>query len=78
MTERKHVKLFRHGRNQAILVPFEFELPANEATIRRDGNRLIIEPVRKRGLIALLKTMRRLKESLPEIEDRVPSAEKAL
>jgi antitoxin VapB len=71
MAERKRVKLFRHGRDQAILVPFEFQLPGHEVSMRRDGDRLIIEPIRKRGLIALLKTMKPLKKDFPEIDDPV-------
>ena len=27
MTEHKRVKLFRNGRNQAVRIPVEFELP---------------------------------------------------
>jgi antitoxin VapB len=38
----------------------------------------VIEPVRKRGLIALLKTMKPLKEDIPEIDDPVPSPEKVI
>lgn len=72
MPERKRVKLLRKGRNQAVLIPFEFELPGSEAVMRRDGDRLIIEPARTRSLIALLKTMKPLKEELPEIDDPVP------
>ena len=78
MPEQRHVKLFRNGRNQAVRIPVEFELPGNEAIMHRDGDRLVIEPVRKRGLIALLKTMKPLKEGLPEIDDPVPAAEKLL
>jgi antitoxin VapB len=78
MPERKRVKLFRNGRNQAVLVPFEFELPGNQAIMHRDGDRLIIEPVRKRGLIALLKTMKPLKEKYLKIDDAVPAPEKVL
>jgi len=78
MAERKHVKLFRYGRNQAIFVPFEFQLPGNEVSMRRDGDRLIIEPIRKRGLIALLKTMKPVKDELPEINDPVLRQEKLL
>jgi antitoxin VapB len=48
MSEQRHVKLFRNGRNQAVRIPVEFELPGSEAIIHRDGDRLIIEPVRKR------------------------------
>jgi antitoxin VapB len=78
MPEQRHVRLFRNGRNQAVRIPVEFELPGNEAIMHRDGDRLVIEPVRKRGLIALLKTMKPLKEGLPEIDDPVPAAEKVL
>jgi len=76
MSERRHVRLFRNGRNQAVRIPVEFELPGHEAIMHRDGDRLVIEPVRKRGLIALLKTMKPLDEKFPEIEDQVPAAEK--
>ena len=43
--------------------------------MHRYGDRLVIEPVRKRGLLALLKTMKPLDEDLPEIEDRPPPPE---
>jgi antitoxin VapB len=46
MLER-HVKLFKKGRNQAVRIPREFELPGEEAIIRKDGQRLIIEPARR-------------------------------
>jgi len=78
MPEQRHVKLFRNGRNQAVRIPVEFELPGSEAIMRRDGDSLVIEPLRKRGLIALLKTMKPLQEEFPEIDDPVPSPEKAL
>jgi antitoxin VapB len=75
MSEQRHVRLFRNGRNQAVRIPVEFELPGDEAIMHRDGDRLVIEPVRKRGLIALLKTMKPLEEGLPEIDDPVPARE---
>ncbi|HEV7408852.1 MAG TPA: AbrB/MazE/SpoVT family DNA-binding domain-containing protein [Bradyrhizobium sp.] len=78
MPSQRHVKLFRNGRNQAVRIPVEFELPGDEAIMHRDGDRLVIEPVRKRGVLALLKTMKPLDEDFPEIEDRPPVAEKIL
>jgi hypothetical protein len=41
-------------------------------------NDLVIEPVRKRGLIALLKTMKPLKKGLPGIDDPVPNPNNSL
>ena len=49
MAGQRHVRLFRNGRNQAVRIPVEFELPSNEAIVYRDGDRLVIQPVRKRG-----------------------------
>jgi antitoxin VapB len=37
--------------------------------MHRDGDRLVIEPVRQRGLVALLKAMKPLEEDFPEIDD---------
>lgn len=39
----RSVSLFRNGRNQAVRIPVDLELPGDKATIRRDGDRLIIE-----------------------------------
>jgi antitoxin VapB len=78
MSEQRHVRLFRNGRNQAVRIPVEFELPGDEAIMHRDGDRLVIEPVRKRGLVALLKTMKPFEEQLPEIDDPVPPRESVL
>ena len=78
MSEQRHVKLFRNGRNQAVRIPVEFELPGDEAIMHRDGERLVIEPVRKRGLVALLKTMKPLEEEFPRIDDPVPEPEDVL
>lgn len=78
MGEQRHVRLFRNGRNQAVRIPVEFELPGNEAIMHRDGDRLVIEPVRKRGLLALLESMQPLDEDFPEIADPVPPPERIL
>lgn len=72
MGERRRVRLFRNGRNQAVRIPVELELPGDEAIMHRDGERLVIEPVRKRGLVALLDSMKPLDEEFPEIEDPAP------
>ena len=65
----RRVRLFRNNRNQAIRIPVEFELPGDEAVISRDGDRLIIEPVRRKGLAGLLDSWEPLAEEFPEIAD---------
>ena len=76
MSHERRVRLFRNGRNQAVRIPVQFELPGDEAIMHREGDRLVIEPVRKRGLVALLKAMKPLQEDFPEIDDPVPASEK--
>jgi len=68
----RHVKLFRNGRNQAVRIPWEFELPGEDAIMRKEGRRLIIEPARRKSLLALLATLKPLDEDFPEIEDVPP------
>jgi antitoxin VapB len=68
MVER-HVKLFKNGRNQAVRIPHEFELPGEEAIIRKEGQRLIIEPAPPRSLLAVLAALPTLDEEIPPIED---------
>jgi len=78
MSDQRHVRLFRNGRNQAVRIPVEFELPGDEAVMHRDGDRLVIEPLRKRGLTALLKSMTPVDDDFPEIDDPVPQPERVL
>lgn len=70
----RRVKLFRNGRNQAVRIPREFELPGEEAVMRKEGGRLVIESPRRLSLLALLATLEPLAEEdrMPEIEDRPP------
>lgn len=67
MQSGRVVRLFRNGRNQALRIPREFELAGNEAIIRQDGDRLIVEPVRKGSLLALLAGMKPLDETFPNV-----------
>lgn len=69
----RHVRLFRNGRNQALRIPREFELEGDEAIVRKEGDRLIVEPVRKGGLLALLASMPPLEEPFPDVDEDLPS-----
>jgi antitoxin VapB len=73
--DSREVRLFRNNRNQAVRIPVEFELPGDRATIRKDGDRLIIEPVHKPGLLGLLASWEPLEEAIPEIVDEPVSKE---
>lgn len=66
---QRTASLFRNGRNQAVRIPVEFELPGVEVTITEDDGRLIIEP--KPGLVAVLESRGPLssKDQFPDIDD---------
>jgi antitoxin VapB len=69
MVAERQVKLFRNGRNQAVRIPREFELPGKEATMRKEGDRLVIEPALPRSLLAVLATLEPIDEEFPVIEE---------
>jgi antitoxin VapB len=69
---KRRVKFFKHGRHQAVRIPREFELPGDEAIMRKEGERLIIEPAPRRSLLAILATLPNLDEEFPPIEDLPP------
>ena len=68
-THERHVRLFRNGSNQAIRIPREFELEGKEATIRKEGNKLIIEALKKKSLVEWLDSHEPIDDSLPTTDD---------
>jgi antitoxin VapB len=73
MFPERHVKLFKNGRNQAVRIPREFELPGEDAVMRKEGGRLIIEPAAPKSLLALLATLAPIDEDFPPIDDPPPT-----
>ncbi len=69
MTPERHVRLFKNGRNQAVRIPREFELPGDEAIMRKEGDRLVIEPAPQRSLLAVLASLDPVEEQFPVIEE---------
>ena len=69
-TNERHARLFRNGRNQALRIPREFELPGDEVIIHKEGARLIVEPVKKTsGLADLLASWEPLEEEFPDVDE---------
>ncbi len=53
-------------------IPREFELPGEDAVMRKEGSRLIIEPAPAKSLLALLATLTPLNDDFPPILDLPP------
>lgn len=72
----RHVRLFRNGTNQAVRIPREFELDTQEATMRKVGNTLVIEPVKpsfpkgsREAVLQMLDELRKLGPTDDEFPD---------
>jgi len=72
MAVERRVKLFKNGRNQAVRIPREFELPGEDAIMRKEGVRLIIEPAPPKSLLVLLATLGPIDDEFPPITDPLP------
>ena len=77
MGYERRVKLFRNGRNQAVRIPREFELPGNEAVMHREGDKLVIEPasLQNESIAEMLDRWARegpIDEEWPEVDDPPP------
>jgi antitoxin VapB len=42
-------KIFQNGRSQAVRLPKEFRFKGEEVNIRRSGEKVILEPMKKRS-----------------------------
>ena len=66
----RHARLFRNGRNQAVRIPREFELDADQVMIYRENDRLVVVPVdRSPTLAEVLSRLTPLEEDFPDIDD---------
>jgi antitoxin VapB len=70
--KERRVKVFKNGRNRALRIPREFEFSGDEAIMRKEGNRLVIEPAAPDSLLAVLATLEPLREDFPRIRDSRP------
>lgn len=69
-TPAREAKLFRNNKSQAVRIPADFELPGDRVLIRRDGEKLILEPVRRKNLLEILADLKPLgpEELFPDID----------
>jgi antitoxin VapB len=66
----RHARLYRNGRNQALRIPHELELAADEAIVRKDGDSLIGKPIRRRpDLATLLAGWEPIDEIFPGVDE---------
>ncbi len=51
-----------------LRIPRDLDLPGRDAILRKEGPRLVVEPVARPSLLAVLATLKPLDEDVPRIE----------
>ena len=70
----RRARLSRNGRNQAVRIPREFELLGDEIILYKDGERLIVEPVKKpTHLLELLAMLEPIEDDFPDVDAGLPA-----
>ena len=70
---QRQARLFRNGTSQAVRIPREFEFAAKAVAIHKEGDRVILEPIRKhKDLLALLASLEPIDDEFPDIDDMPP------
>ncbi len=64
----REVKIFKNGKNQAIRIPKDFELPGDRAILRKVGHKLILEPVAP-SLLWVLDRLEPVDEEFPDVDE---------
>ncbi|MDB9525302.1 AbrB/MazE/SpoVT family DNA-binding domain-containing protein [Oscillatoria sp. CS-180] len=68
MPASHHTTLHPIGESQVLTIPPELALSGNEVLIRKEGERLIVEPVKPKSLVSLLNTLQDIPDPFPDID----------
>jgi antitoxin VapB len=76
MLLQRRARLFKNGRNQSVRIPREFEMPGSEVLIFREGDRLVLAPVKRQTLREVLESLETLPkaERFPDFDDPIPES----
>ena len=71
---KRRARLFRNGRHQAVRIPHEFELLGDEIILYKDGEGLIVEPVKEpTHLLELLAMLEPIEDDFPDVDVGLPA-----
>lgn len=69
--QKRIASLFRNGRNQAVRLPVDFTLDANEVFIERHGDKLILTP-KPKSWDTYFENSQRLSDDFPDDIKELP------
>jgi antitoxin VapB len=65
----RYIALQNSGQDQVLTIPHEFALSGTKVLIRKEGHRLIIEPISPNSLLALLTTLSDITDDFPDVDE---------
>lgn len=68
MSNSYHASLEVSGQNQILTIPSEFALSGTEVVLRKEGDRLIVEPISRKSLLSVLITLQNISEPFPDTD----------
>jgi len=69
MNADDRTQLVRNGNRQTLQIPQELFLLTKEVSIRKEGEKLIIEPYLQKTLLEILSTLDDIDEEFPNIDE---------
>jgi antitoxin VapB len=69
MSLPQHISLSFSGAEQVLTIPHEFALSVTEVLIRKEGSRLIIEPITSGSLLSLLANLEDTADDFPNVDE---------
>lgn len=69
MNTEYRTQLVRDGNRQTLQIPQELFLLTKEVSIRKEGEKLIIEPYLQKTLLEILATLDDIDEEFPNIDE---------
>ena len=61
--------LAKTGNEQILITPPKFAIDATEVLLRKEGERLIIEPPVSHSLLSVLTNLSEIEEDFPDVDD---------
>ncbi|MCK6555037.1 AbrB/MazE/SpoVT family DNA-binding domain-containing protein [Candidatus Binatia bacterium] len=66
----RQARLFRNGRNQAVRIPRELEMPGDRVRIYKEGKRVVLEPIVQRSrLVEVLARWKPIPDPFPDVDE---------
>lgn len=62
-----HVSLDSNGEDQILTIPREFAMSGTEVLLRKEGDRLIIDLVPVKSLLATLQSLQEISDPFPDV-----------